>query len=63
MFTLLWSRGNAVGIATGYGLDDRGIGVRVLVGSRTFFFPQRPNRLWRPTQPSIQRVLGLIYWG
>jgi hypothetical protein len=26
------------GIATGYGLDDRGVGVRVPVGSRIFTF-------------------------
>jgi hypothetical protein len=32
--TALWN--TAVGIATGYGLDDRGIGVRVPVGSRIF---------------------------
>jgi hypothetical protein len=30
-----------VGIATGYGLDDRGVGVRVLVGSRIFSSPRR----------------------
>jgi hypothetical protein len=28
------SRDNSVGIVTGYGLDDRGVGVRVPVGSR-----------------------------
>jgi hypothetical protein len=28
------SRDNVVGIATGYGLDDRGVGVPVPVGSR-----------------------------
>jgi hypothetical protein len=30
------SRDSAVGIATGYGLDDREVGVRVPVGSRIF---------------------------
>jgi hypothetical protein len=30
------SRDSVVGIATGYGLDDRGVGVRVPVGSRVF---------------------------
>jgi hypothetical protein len=30
------NRGSVVGIATGYGLDDRGVGVRVPVGSRIF---------------------------
>jgi hypothetical protein len=37
------------GIATGYGLDNRGIGVRVTVGSRIFSSPRRPDRLWDPT--------------
>ena len=35
-------------IATGYGLDDRGVGVRVLVGSRIFFSSLHPDRLWGP---------------
>jgi hypothetical protein len=30
---LRMSRGSTVGIAIGYGLDDRGIGIRVPVGS------------------------------
>jgi hypothetical protein len=42
-------RGSAVGI--GYGLDDRGIGVRVPVGPRIFTPPYRPDRLWGP--PSL----------
>jgi hypothetical protein len=42
------SRDSAVGIATGYGLDDRGIGVRVPVGSRIFSSPSCPDRLWGP---------------
>jgi hypothetical protein len=33
----LGSRNSAVGIATGYGLDSRGVGARVPVGER--FFP------------------------
>jgi hypothetical protein len=39
---------SVVGIATGYGLDDRGVGVRLLVGSRIFSSPRRPGRLWGP---------------
>jgi hypothetical protein len=35
-----------VGIVTGYGLDDRGVGVRFPVGSRIFSSPRRPDRLW-----------------
>jgi hypothetical protein len=40
----LMSRDSVVGIATSYGLDDRGVGVRVPVGSRIFFSP--PNLLF-----------------
>jgi hypothetical protein len=36
----------AVGIATGYGLDDRGVRVRVTVGSRILSSPRRPERPW-----------------
>jgi hypothetical protein len=42
------SRDSVVGMATGYGLDDRGIRVLVPVGSRIFTSPSRPNRLWGP---------------
>jgi hypothetical protein len=36
---------SVVGIATSYGLDDRGVRVRVPVGSRIFTSPDRPDRL------------------
>jgi hypothetical protein len=42
------SQDRAVGIAPGYGLDDRGVGVRVPVGSRIFCSPRRSDRLWSP---------------
>jgi hypothetical protein len=42
------SRGSAVGIATSYGLDVRGVGVRVLVGARIFSSPRCPDWLWGP---------------
>jgi hypothetical protein len=45
------SRDSSVGIATGYGLDHREIGVWVPVGSRIFFSPRRPDQLWGP--PSL----------
>jgi hypothetical protein len=41
----LVSRGIVVDIATGYGLDDRGVGGRVPVGSRS---PRRSDRFWGP---------------
>jgi hypothetical protein len=49
--SLRWrsSRDGVVGIATGYGLYDRGVGVRVPVGSNIFSSPCRPDRLWAPT--------------
>jgi hypothetical protein len=37
------SRGSSVGIATAYGLHNRGIGVRVLVGPGMFTSPYRPT--------------------
>jgi hypothetical protein len=42
------SRDSAVGMATGYGLDDWEVGVRVHVGSRIFSSPRHPDRLWVP---------------
>jgi hypothetical protein len=41
----LTSRVSLLGIATGYGLDDRGVGVRVPVRSKIFSSPRRPDRL------------------
>jgi hypothetical protein len=41
-----YQRCSSVGIATGYWLDDRGVGVRVPVGSRIYSSPCRPDRLW-----------------
>jgi hypothetical protein len=46
--TKLRIRDSAVGIATGYGLDDWGIGVRVPVGSRIFSSPCSPDCFWGP---------------
>jgi hypothetical protein len=43
------SRDSSVGIATGYGLDDREVGVRVPVGSGTFSSPRRPDQLCGPS--------------
>jgi hypothetical protein len=37
---------SAVSIETGYGMDDRGVGVLVPVGLRSFFSARRPERLW-----------------
>jgi hypothetical protein len=45
-------------IGTDYGLDDRGVGVRVSEEARILYSPGRPYRLLRPTQFSIQWVPG-----
>jgi hypothetical protein len=41
-------RDSIVGIAIGYGFDDRGVGVRVSVGSRIFCSSHRREWLWCP---------------
>jgi hypothetical protein len=45
-FLIPQNRDSIVGTATAYGLDDRGVGVRVSVGSRIFSSPSRPDRFW-----------------
>jgi hypothetical protein len=57
------SRDSVVGIATSYGLDDRGVGVRVPVGSRIFSFPNRPDRLWGPHNLLFNGYRGLFRRG
>jgi hypothetical protein len=41
-------------LATSYGLEDSGVGVQIPLGSRIFFSPRRPGRLWGP--PNLQWV-------
>jgi hypothetical protein len=53
-FILPSNQDNSVGIATGYGLDDRGsIPER---GKRYFSTPHRPHRVLRPSHFSVQWV-------
>jgi hypothetical protein len=54
------SRDSVIGIATGYGLDDRGVGVRVPVGPRTFSSACHPDRLWDPPSPLSNGYRGLF---
>jgi hypothetical protein len=43
------ARDSTVSIATGYGLDDREVGVRVPIESRNFSSPRRPDGFWGPS--------------
>jgi hypothetical protein len=49
---------SVVGIVTGYGLDDQGVWVQVLVGSRIFSSPRHPDWPWGPPN-----LLSNGYWG
>jgi hypothetical protein len=51
------------GIATGYGLEDGGVGVQVPVGARFFSSSQRPDRLWGPPSLLPNDYRGLFLWG
>jgi hypothetical protein len=51
---------SAVSIATGYGLDDQGVGVRVPVGARIFTPPCRSDRLWGPRSLLSNGYRGLF---
>jgi hypothetical protein len=53
------SRDSVVGIATGYELDVRGIGVRVPVGARFFLLATSSGPVLWPTQSPIQWVPGV----
>jgi hypothetical protein len=54
------SRDGAVGIATGYGMDGQGVGVRVPVGSQ-IFSPRRPDGFWG--SHSLQWLPGETFSG
>jgi hypothetical protein len=57
------SQYSAVCIVTSYWLNDRGVGVRVAVGSRIFISPYRPDRLWGPTDLLSDEYRGLFHRG
>jgi hypothetical protein len=54
------SRNSVVSIMTGYGLDDRGVGVRVPVRPRILSSPRHPDRLWDPPNLLLNGYWGLF---
>jgi hypothetical protein len=61
MNNIMVRQDSVVGIATGYGLGDRGVGVGVPVGSRIFSTLSRPAL--GSTQPPVQWVQGALSLG
>jgi hypothetical protein len=57
------SRDNSVGIATGYGLDDRGSRVRFRRGLGIFLFTTVSRTALGPTTPPTEWVLGALSLG
>jgi hypothetical protein len=53
---------SVVGIATGYGRDDRGIGVRVPVMSRISSSPKCPDRILAPPSLLANGFRGQSDW-
>jgi hypothetical protein len=54
------SQDSVVSIATGYRLNDRGVRVRVPVGSRTFSSPCHPDQFWGPPNLLSNGYQGLF---
>jgi hypothetical protein len=59
----IYSRDSSVGIATGYGLDDRGWGVRFPARDGNFYLLHRVQNGSGPTQPPVQWVQGALSSG
>jgi hypothetical protein len=54
------SQDSVVDVVTGYGLDDRGVRVRIPVGARFFFCPRRSDRFWDPPSLLSNGIQGIF---
>jgi hypothetical protein len=61
--TLIKNRDSSVGIALGYGLDDRGLGFDSRRGLGIFLFTTASGTALGPTQPPVQWVQGALSLG
>jgi hypothetical protein len=57
---MYYSRASVVGIETGYGLDDRGVGVWVPVGATIVISACRSDQLWGPLNLLSNEYQGLF---
>jgi hypothetical protein len=62
-FALFKDRDSVVGIATGYGLDGRGVGVPSPGGVKNFHFSISSRPALGSTQPPIKWVPGALSRG
>jgi hypothetical protein len=63
LFLFFGSWDSVVGIATGYGLDDRGVGVREPGRVKNFLFSKSSRPALEFTQPYIKSVPGALSAG
>jgi hypothetical protein len=59
----MWSQDSAVGIVTGFGLDDQGGWSLGPSWGRFFPFPHHPDQFWRSTSLLASGYQEFFFWG